>query len=224
MSTSAVILAAGRGDRMQAKTNKILMPIGGRPLICWAVRAFAQIAEIDDLVLVVQGSEMETIKRMIQPITPNAHIVKGGMTRRDSALAGVRAACGDIVLIHDGARPFPTKTLILNVIAKAQQEKAALPILPVTDLLHHLAPAGNSVMTPPCLDSLLVRAQTPQGFHRPLILRCLEDAPPEIRDDASAVLLAGQPVATVPGERSNLKITKPADLPMAEAIAAFREP
>lgn len=220
-----MILAAGRGDRMHAETNKILMLIGEQPLICWTVGAFTQIAEIEDLVLVVQASEMATIKQMIQPIAPHARFVEGGSTRRDSALAGVRVACGDVVLIHDGARPFPSKELILRVIAKALQEKSALPILPVTDLLHHLAPAGDFVIAPPpCQDSLLGRAQTPQGFHRAFILHCLEAAPPEIRDDASAVLLAGQSVATVPGERSNLKITKPDDLLMAETIASLREP
>jgi 2-C-methyl-D-erythritol 4-phosphate cytidylyltransferase len=224
MSTSAVILAAGRGDRMQEEINKILIPIGGQALICWTVEAFTHVEEIDDLVLVVQADEMAAIKRMILPVAPHARFVEGGVTRRDSALAGVRAATGDVVLIHDGARPFPTKTLILRVIAKAREEKAAIPVLPVTDLLHHLAPAGDIVMTPPCLDSSVVRAQTPQGFHHPLILRCLEDAPPEIRDDASALLLAGQTVATVAGEHSNMKITKPEDLPMAEAIAEMREP
>jgi len=209
---------------MRAEINKILIPIGGRALICWTVEAFTQVDEIDDLVVVVQASEMAAIKRIIQPVAPHARLVEGGLTRRDSALAGVRAATGNVVLIHDGARPFPMKTLILRVIAKARKERAAIPILPVTDLLHHLTPAGDAVLTPPHLDGSWVRAQTPQGFHRALILRCLEDAPPEIRDDASALLLAGQSVATVAGEHSNMKITDPEDLPMGEAIAAMREP
>jgi 2-C-methyl-D-erythritol 4-phosphate cytidylyltransferase len=68
-----------------------------------------------------------------------------------------------------------------------------------------------------------VRAQTPQGFQRDLILRCLEAAPPEIRDDATAILLTGESVTTVPGERANIKITRPDDLPLAEAIATSRD-
>ena len=223
MIASAVILAAGRGDRMQTGANKILMPIGGQPLICWTVSAFTEITDIEDLVLVVHAGEIEAVKQLIQPIFPNIRFIEGGVTRRDSAIAGVRAALGDIVLIHDGARPFPTRALIHSVLAEAARAKAAIPVLPITDLLHHLEPR-STITTLPSLDIRLGRAQTPQGFHRDLILRCLEAAPPEIRDDASAILMAGKAVATIPGERTNIKITQPEDLPLAEAIAALREP
>jgi len=223
MIASAVILAAGRGDRMQIDGNKILMPISGQPLICWTVSAFTEIPDIEDLVLVVHANEMEAVKKLIQPIAPHIRIVEGGPTRRDSAVAGVRAARGDIVLIHDGARPFPTRALIHSVLAEAERAKAAIPVLPVTDLLHHHE-LGRTITTPPSLDIPLDRAQTPQGFHRDLILRCLETAPSEIRDDASAVLLAGKAVATVPGEHTNIKITQPEDLPLAKSIAALLKP
>lgn len=223
MIASAVILAAGRGDRMHAGANKILMPIGGQPIICWAVSAFTEIPAIEDLVLVVHASEMEAVKQLIQPIVPRIRLIEGGKTRRDSAIAGVRAALGDIVLIHDGARPFPTTALIHNVLAEAKQAKAAIPVLPITDLLHHVDVTSHITGLSEICNHSLVRAQTPQGFHRDLILRCLEAAPLEIRDDASAVLLAGKAVATIPGERTNIKITRPEDLPLAEAIAAFRQ-
>lgn len=224
MIASAVILAAGRADRMQSGANKILIPIGGKPLICWTVSAFTGIADIEDLVLVVHASEMEAIEQLIQPIASNIRIVEGGATRRDSAIAGARAALGDIVLIHDGARPFLTKTLIHSVLAEARRAKAAIPVLPITDLLHRVDMTSQITELAEICNHSLSQAQTPQGFHRDLILRCLETAPPEIRDDASAVLLAGKAVATVPGEYTNIKITRPEDLPLAEAIAALREP
>lgn len=224
MIASAVILAAGRGDRMRSGANKILMPIGGQPLICWTVSAFTEITDIEDLVLVVHAGEIEAVKKMIQPIAPHIRIVEGGTTRRDSAIAGVRAALGDIVLIHDGARPFPTRALIHSVLAEAARAKAAIPVLPITDLLHHVDVTSNITERSETRNHSLARAQTPQGFHRDLILRCLEAAPPGIRDDASAVLLAGKTVATIPGERTNIKITLPEDLPLAEAIAALRKP
>jgi len=151
MIASAVILAAGRGDRMQIDGNKILMPISGQPLICWTVSAFTEIPDIEDLVLVVHANEMEAVKKLIQPIAPHIRIVEGGPTRRDSAVAGVRAARGDIVLIHDGARPFPTRALIHSVLAEAERAKAAIPVLPVTDLLHHHE-LGRTITTPPSLD------------------------------------------------------------------------
>lgn len=105
MSASAVILAAGRGDRMRVDENKLFLPICGQALICHTVSAFARITELDDLVLVVPSGEMEKVRQLVQPITDHCRFVKGGETRRDSALVGVRAARMEIVLIHDGARP-----------------------------------------------------------------------------------------------------------------------
>ncbi len=220
MITSAVILAAGRGDRMGAGQNKVLLPIRGQALICHTVQAFAQIPDIDDLVLVIHADEMETVRQLIQPIGIPFRLVEGGKTRRDSALAGVRAASGNFVLIHDGARPFPSPALIRRVLSRAQQENTAIPVLPITDLLHHVGTMGRIGELSGFQERPLARAQTPQGFRRDLILRCLETAPPEIRDDATAILLAGESVATVPGERTNIKITCPEDLALAEAIAA----
>lgn len=205
---------------MQAACNKMLLPIRGQLLIWRTVSAFAPIAEIDELVLVVHPDEMEAVRQLVQPLSPHISFVEGGRTRRDSALAGVRAASGDIVLIHDGARPFPTPALIHNVLAATKQEKAAIPVLPITDLLYQLEPNGDITLQPNPL-SRLTGAQTPQGFDRDLIRHCLEVAPAGIRDDASAVLLTGKRVVTVPGERTNIKITQPSDLPLAEAIAFF---
>jgi 2-C-methyl-D-erythritol 4-phosphate cytidylyltransferase len=223
MSVSVVILAAGRGDRMQTGINKMFMPIHGQPLIYRTVRAFTQMSDIKELVLVVQPNEMKAVKQLIHPLFEHFQIVEGGTTRRDSALAGVRAASGDIVLIHDGARPFPSTELILRVLAGAEQANASIPVLPITDLLHRVGTTGRIGQVPETSKHSLVRAQTPQGFQRDLILRCLEAAPPEIRDDATAILLTGEPVTIVPGERANIKITRPDDLPLAEAIATSRD-
>ena len=224
MIASAVILAAGRGDRMQAMGNKIFTSIAGAPLICRTVRSFLQVSEIEELVLVANASELEQVARLVSPIAPHVRMVAGGPTRRDSALAGVRAARGSLVLIHDGARPFPTKQLIRNVLAEAKQSRAAIPVLRSTDLLHHLLEGSRMIRSLPSRNESLARAQTPQGFERTHILRCLENASPDVRDDASAVLLAGFPISTVDGEPTNVKITRPEDLPLAEAIASFLEP
>lgn len=223
MSVSAVILAAGRGDRMQTNENKILLPICGQALICYTVSVFARIPELDDLVLVVHPDEMEIVRQLIQPIADHCRFVEGGETRRDSSLAGVRAATGDIVLIHDGARPFPSSTLIQHVLTVAQYENAVIPVLPIPDLLHRVDQTTSRIMTLSNSSShSLVRAQTPQGFKRNLIISCLEAAPPEVRDDASAILLSGKSVATVAGEPTNIKVTHLEDLAMAAAIAASR--
>lgn len=220
MTTSAVILAAGRGDRMGTGQNKILLPICGQAMIYHTASVFAQVPDIDDLVLVVHADEMELVRQLIQPIGIQFRVVEGGKTRRDSALAGVHAASSDFVLIHDGARPFPSPALIHRVLTATQQENAVIPVLPITDLLHHVGATGHIGELSNFCEHSLAQAQTPQGFQRDLILHCLETAPPEIRDDATAILLAGRSVATVPGERTNIKITRPEDLALAEAIAA----
>lgn len=222
MSASAVILAAGRGDRMRMDENKLFLPICGQALICHTVSAFARITELDDLVLVVPSGEMEKVRQLVQPITDHCRFVKGGETRRDSALVGVRAARMEIVLIHDGARPFPSPALIQHVLTVARHENAVIPVLPITDLLHRVSTAGRIEEATDVSLHSLSRAQTPQGFRRDLILRCLEAAPPGIRDDATAILLGGESVTTVPGEHTNIKITRPEDLALAEAIAASR--
>jgi len=223
MSASVVILAAGRGDRMKTNENKILLPICGQALICHTVQAFARIPELDDLVLVVHSGEMEKVRQLVQPITDHCRFVEGGLTRRDSALIGVRAANNETVLIHDGARPFPSPTLIQDVLNAARNENAVIPVLPITNLLHCVDEATSRIETLSGSNShSLVYAQTPQAFRRNFILRCLEAAPPEIRDDATAILLAGESVATVAGEPTNIKITHPEDLALAEAITASR--
>ena len=107
MTVSAVILAAGRGDRMGSGENKVLLPLCGEALICHTVRAFSTHPDIDEVVLAVHAQEREKLDQIVHPLFASLRLVVGGATRRDSALAGVRAASGDHVLIHDGARPFP---------------------------------------------------------------------------------------------------------------------
>lgn len=222
MTTSAVILAAGRGERMGTTDNKVLLPLCDVALICHTIGAFTRVPEIDELILVVHANEREIVRQLTQSVTDRFQLVVGGGTRRDSALAGVRAASGNWVLIHDGARPFPSSDLIHRVLTGAQENNAVIPSLPLTDLLHRIGMTGRIEELSDLREHSLVRAQTPQGFRRDLILRCLEAAPAEIRDDATAILLAGESVATVLGESTNIKVTRPEDLDLAEAIAASR--
>jgi 2-C-methyl-D-erythritol 4-phosphate cytidylyltransferase len=222
MKASAVILAAGSGDRMRTGGNKIFLPICGQAVLCHTISAFSHHPDIDELVLVVRSDEMERIRQLVQPLAKELRLIQGGETRRDSALAGVRAATKDLVLIHDGARPFPSSVLIARVVAAARRDGAAIPVLPVTDLLHKINPAGDIQPVSDLHHHALARAQTPQGFRRELILRCLDAAPPGIRDDATALLLASERVTTIPGESCNIKLTHPTDVQLAEAIATLQ--
>jgi 2-C-methyl-D-erythritol 4-phosphate cytidylyltransferase len=138
--------------------------------------------------------------------------------RRESSLAGVRAAASEIVLIHDGCRPFASPALIDRVIDYTERHGAAVPVLPSIETLYRLGEAGHRVEE--VLDrASIVRAQTPQGFRRSSLLRCLEAADRDVTDDASALIAQGEPVFTLDGELANLKITYPEDLRRAETLA-----
>jgi 2-C-methyl-D-erythritol 4-phosphate cytidylyltransferase len=214
MTVSAVILAAGCGERMRAKTRKAFLELAGQPLLGYSVEAFSHVPRVKEIIVVVHPGDLEAL----HSIAPHANAVVGGATRRDSSLAGIGAATGEIILIHDGCRPFASPALIDRVIDHAERHGAAVPVLPSAETLYRLGGAERHVEE--VLDrASIVRAQTPQGFRRSLLLRCLGAADPNVTDDASALIAQGEPVFTVEGEIANLKITYPEDLHWAAAFA-----
>jgi 2-C-methyl-D-erythritol 4-phosphate cytidylyltransferase len=220
MRVSAVILAAGRGDRMKTKENKIYLPVGGRPLLFHALSAFALSQCVAEVILVVQARDEERARDLLNVAPCPVHIVPGGATRRDSAEAGVEAASEDVILIHDGARPFPSSELIGRVVDGAVHHNACVPILPVVDTLRYVT--NDAWMSDRLVSRIdLVRVQTPQGFRTSLIRRCFAEDTSEVTDDAGIALACGEPVWTVPGEPFNLKVTTPRDFELAEAICLW---
>jgi len=222
MRTSAVILAAGRGRRMEREENKVYLPIRGDPLLAYTLRSFARSERIDEIILVIRPGEEDEARAIRSEGISRLLIVHGGEERRDSALAGVAAASGDFVLIHDGARPFPSPELIERVLDGAIAHGACIPVVPSPDTLRLLNDDGT-VRGERIDRSKIVRVQTPQGFRIDLIRSALAGSEPGIPDDAEAILARGIPVFTVPGEARNMKVTTPADLEIAEAIAALLE-
>jgi len=222
MTASAVIVAAGRGERMHAQTRKAFLELAGQPLFLHAVETFSRASRVDEIVVVVHPNDLDAARAAV---APEAIVVGGGATRRDSSLAGVRAASGGVVLIHDGCRPFVTEALINRVLDAAVRHGAAVPVLPSVDTLYRIADA-EGIKTPGIARAVLdrttvARVQTPQGFAREAILRTLESADPSTTDDGSAAIAAGIPVVVVDGIASNVKITVPEDLRWAEAFAAY---
>jgi len=216
MQITAVLLAAGRGERMGGDRNKLLLPVEGRPLIAYSIDAFAASPMIDELVVVVRPADAAAIEPLL-PACPPARLVPGGARRRDSALAGTAAARGEIVLIHDAARPLPSDRLIERVIAAAVETGAAVPVLPVTDTIRGVDDGAR--LLPEAVDRhRLRRMQTPQGFRRELVHRALLTAEASVTDDAAAVLAAGHPVIAVAGDPANLKVTTPEDLVFLRAL------
>jgi len=225
MTASAVIVAAGRGERMRAETRKAFLELAGRPLFLYAVETFSRASRVNEIVVVVHPDDLDAARAAVAPETI---VVGGGATRRDSSLAGVRAATGEIVLIHDGCRPFANEEVIDRVLDATERHGAAVPVLPSVDTLYRVAGSegiGSAAATAREVEAVLdrttvARVQTPQGFHRAKILTALESANPTITDDGSAAVAAGIPVVIVDGAASNLKVTVPEDLRWAEAFAA----
>lgn len=204
--------------------NKVLLSVAGVPLLTRAVMALAGTPGLVELIVVARPEEMGAVTSLIPPLCVPVRIVAGGAERQDSSRAGVAAASGEIVLVHDAARPFPPADMIARVVSGAQQHGACIPTLPVTDTVRR---AGDAGFVPPgdVAREGLVRVQTPQGFRRDLLdtaLRAWRSATP-MTDDAAAVLALGHPVSTTAGDERNLKVTTQDDLDLAAALATIVE-
>ena len=218
---SAIILAAGRGTRIGADKNKVFLEIASRPLLSYTIAAFAGCKEIDEIVLVVASGEEEAASSLIGSIEKDVQIIRGGMRRQDSSCAGVSAARGEIVLIHDAARPFVTSDLIMRLIEGTREHGACVPALPIVDTIRQ-GTIGSPLEANLIDRSRLLRMQTPQGFNRDLIMKALSETGNDFTDDAAAVLACGNLVWTVEGEETNVKVTTQEDLALAEIIVAAR--
>lgn len=227
--TSGIVLAAGRGERMQSLVPKQYMPLCGKPMIYYALRAFEE-SSVDEVILVVAAGEEEyCLKEIVSrySMTKVTAIVPGGKERADSVLSGIRAARGTYVLIHDGARAFVTPALIDRMAAAASQYDAAVAAVPEKNTIRTVDPEGFSVSTP---DRCTLREmQTPQAFRREVLLRAYEKLAKDgtdlslMTDDAMiAERGAGARIRLIDGEYTNLKVTTPEDLLFGEAILRKR--
>jgi len=209
---SGIILAAGRSERFGE--DKIFAELQGLPVLLHSVRAFLVAEVVEEIVVVARPGTEFRVAMLLQDLDFPIRVVTGGQRRRDSSLAGVEAACGEFVLIHDAARPLVSPELIKRVLASAETHGAAVPVLPMVDTLRYVE---NGFLKPEVLPRAgLVAMQTPQGFRRDLLLPALKECDEDLPDDAAALLSRGIPVAVVPGDRRNLKLTYPEDLALAQ--------
>ena len=205
MSVVAIVLAAGESRRFGR--NKMRLDVDGQPAWLKSFLAFDRHPEVLGTGLVVSRDLHDEVKREAPSA---AFIVLGGETRTESARAGLAAldkSC-DIVLIHDGARPYVTPQVISRVIQGVMDHGAAYPAIPVTDTVRLVASGGLLSID---RDQLHV-AQTPQGASRELFARAYSNPEEEYTDDIAAVLAIGEAAMPVEGEVSNLKITYPGDV------------
>ncbi|CAN5233135.1 2-C-methyl-D-erythritol 4-phosphate cytidylyltransferase [soil metagenome] len=215
----AVIVAAGAGLRFGGAVRKQYVEVAGEPLLRRAVRPFAEHPGIAHVVIVLPPEDVASPPPWLAGL---GSVVAGGEERTDSMRNGVEAlsAEADPVLIHDGARPFPSRELIDRVLAVARHSPV-LPALPATDTLKQVNADGRVLGT---LDRDGVwLAQTPQGFPRQTLERlhaCARHDGIHCTDDAALAERCGEPVRVVRGAAANLKVTHPEDLELAGALAA----
>jgi len=217
---SAVVVAAGRSQRMGF--DKLLTPLGGRPLLLHTLERLLLAGAPKEIILVIRPGSMAEMEATIAPLRDkgNIRLVDGGAQRQDSVQAGLNAVsdASGYVMVHDAARPFVTKELIDTVLAAAKLSDAAVCGSPCSDSLKEVGEDGLVMQT---IDrSRLWTVQTPQIFRTQLLRDAYKAAlatGATFTDDTAVVESMGHPVRIVLYNGINLKVTTPADWSLAEA-------
>ncbi len=228
--TIAVVVAGGKGLRMQSDIKKQYIQLGGLPILARTLSVFVRHPRVDRTILVVPESDLDYCRREIVPAVSDSQriaLVGGGNKRQDSVANGLATAktmvavdnsC-PLVLVHDGVRPFVPRQLIDQCIKKARKTGACIPALNITDTIKKADSTGCIIDT---LDrSRLYRAQTPQVFRLDLLISAYDKAAATGfigTDEASMLEHAGLPVHIVAGDPFNIKLTTPEDIHLAEFI------
>ncbi|CEG25229.1 2-C-methyl-D-erythritol 4-phosphate cytidylyltransferase [Bacillus sp. B-jedd] len=225
MSYQVILPAAGQGKRMGAGINKLLLELNNMPVLIHTLLAFESDEDCDGMILAVNPDEQEQIKSLLDKYKIKKQVIfaTGGTERQQSVYSGLKAVRGSsLVLVHDAARPFITKGLIQALVEAAERDGAAIAAVPVKDTVKKVA--ENHVVETIERSSLWA-VQTPQAFRVSVLMEAHEKADSERflgTDDASLVERLPHPVAVVPGDYNNIKLTTREDLVFAEAILKQR--
>lgn len=217
-----IVLAGGSSTRMGGP-DKLLMEFGGQPLLAWTLDAVRRARCVSSLVVVARQDRVAAFARSPWVRRTGARVVAGGERRQDSVAAGVAAATGEVVLIHDGARPLVTPELVDRVADAARDHGAAVPVVAVPESMRLLRD-GHIVGI---MDKTgLYRSQTPHGARRDVLLSAYQHQDPHgpetFIDETTLVQSAGVSVTTVPGDPVNLKVTLRGDEELAFALLEAR--
>ncbi|MFD1708437.1 2-C-methyl-D-erythritol 4-phosphate cytidylyltransferase [Siminovitchia sediminis] len=225
MDYQVIIPAAGSGKRMGAGRNKLFLEINGRPVINYTLDVFASDPECKNMILVIRRGDESQFRKLLAD-HPGKHKIKwvyGGQERQHSVYNGLKAADGQIILVHDGARPFIRLHTIHLLVEAAYKGGAAIAAVPVKDTIKR-AERGQVVET--VKRTGLWQVQTPQAFRLPILTEAHEQAKAQNylgTDEASLVERIGQTVKIIESDYDNIKLTTPEDLYFAEAIFAKRK-
>ena len=223
---SAIIAAAGSSQRMEGE-NKLLLPLGGKPVLAHTLQAVDAAAGVNEIIIAAREEDLTKFAELCKlwGITKPVKIVVGGKSREESVLRAAAEANrdADLLAVQDGARPFVTPELIDSVIEAARVHYAAAPAVPVKDTIKFVA---NGIVQSTPDRSLLYAVQTPQVFDAQLLRAALQSAVESgavLTDDCSAVERIGKEIYLTEGLEENIKITTPWDMILAQAILDKRE-
>jgi 2-C-methyl-D-erythritol 4-phosphate cytidylyltransferase len=219
---TAIIVAAGKSERMGAGTDKAFLNLGPKPVVAWSLLAFERCADVDQIVLAVRKDQLIAAKALgrMFGISKLRAIVPGGKERQDSVQACMKEMDSDtrVVVVHDGARPCVTPDTISEVVKLARRSGAAVVGRRIFDTVKYVEKGTTVTRTED--RSKLWAVQTPQAFQASLLRRAYSAlaADATVTDDASAVEALGEPVKIYETNKPNLKITTVDDLQIAAAV------
>jgi 2-C-methyl-D-erythritol 4-phosphate cytidylyltransferase/2-C-methyl-D-erythritol 2,4-cyclodiphosphate synthase len=217
MTVTALIVAAGKGERAGGGLPKQYRMLGGKPVLRWAVESLVRHPAVQSTRVVIGEGHDELAKASLEGLQVG-ELIAGGVERADSVRAGLSAIEGDAVLVHDAARPFCPAAVVDRLLASLEFYEGSAPVLPVGDTL---ARVGDTLEAP--VDrSGLVRVQTPQAFRLDDLKAAYERwSGPSPTDETTVVRAAGMKVAAVEGDPALEKLTLPADFARAEQWLAW---
>ncbi len=223
---AAVVPAAGLGTRMGAE-DKVLLPLGGVPVLARTLRALDNCPLIDEIIVVTREALIVPVGRLCQDYAyaKVRKVVLGGESRTASVLAGICEVSREaaLIAIHDGARPLVSGAVLEEALRTGAETGAAAPAVPLKDTVKR---AENGIVRETPARETLFAVQTPQVFEAGLIkaalTRALEDGVP-LTDDCAAVERLGMTVHLTAGDERNMKITTPADLAVGAALLDWEE-
>ena len=221
--TTAIVVAAGKSQRMGENVDKAFLTLGSRPVVAHALAAFERSPDVSEVVLVVRKDQLAAAEGAVRMfgLRKVRKIVPGGATRLASVRAGLAAANPDttVFAVHDGARPAVPVPLIGACVESARKFGSGVAAAKITDTVKSVGRGGIVERT---VDRApLWAAQTPQCFRASVLRRALEaadDKDPSLTDEASAVERLGETVRIVENEDPNPKITRPGDVPLVTRL------
>ncbi|SEN59837.1 2-C-methyl-D-erythritol 4-phosphate cytidylyltransferase [Lihuaxuella thermophila] len=225
MSVGVIIPAAGQGKRMGTKESKQFLFLDDQPVLLHTLRVFETHPEVGEIVVVTRENEIGRVTGLVEKagLKKVTKVTVGGRERQESVYQGLKWLTAEWVLVHDAVRPFVSHEAISRLLTVVRMHGAAILAVPVKDTVKQVDSAGIVEMTPD--RNRLWAVQTPQAFRTDLLREAHEQAAGQERtvtDDSMLVELLGIDVRVVEGEYTNIKLTTPDDLILAEAIYQMR--